>query len=549
VLSPAPAIGPSTTTLTSSQNPALAGSSVTLAATVRGSVGVPTGFVVFNDGTTNLGIGTLNGSGTATLTTTTLSAGGSPHSITAVFSGDAYFAGGSSGALSQVITNAASVSTNGLSAGWLFNEGAGTTVADSSGNGNTGTVNNSPLWVAGLNGGAALEFPGALVPGAAYVSVPGSATLADQGIGSNITICAWVKRSVASLGNYSAVLAKDTPFDAFPWHRNYELIFDTDDRILFVYRNSSATSWEMYASSQFYTDTNNWHLFSVTYTYGSASSCALYVDGAAVPGSWVLGNGSDAPASTSGGPVLIGIDGLGTASYGSAYEGIGIYSVLLSAPQVLTLYNSRISTGIASTTALASSQNPAAGGSVVTFTATVSGNGGTPTGTVVFFDGNDNLGSATLNSSGVASLSTGALSAKGSIHSITAVYDGGGGFAASSSGVLSQVFSGGSSATTISSSQNPAAAGSLVTFTATVSGSSGTPAGTVIFYNGANTLGTGTLNSSGVASLNTSALSVAGSPIPSRPSISAAPSLAGALPVRWHKPSPTAAAQTHRRPA
>ena len=78
---------------------------------------------------------------------------------------------------------------------WLFSEGSGTTTADSSGNGNTGTLNNSPIWVTDFGGSYALQFPGSSVPGAAYVSAPNSGTFADQGIGSNITICAWVKRT------------------------------------------------------------------------------------------------------------------------------------------------------------------------------------------------------------------------------------------------------------------------------------------------------------------------------------------------------------------
>jgi len=77
----------------------------------------------------------LTGSGTAILTTAALSIGGSPHLITAAYMGDGVFAGSTSSALSQTITNKASVSSNGLSANWPFNEGIGTTVADSSGNG------------------------------------------------------------------------------------------------------------------------------------------------------------------------------------------------------------------------------------------------------------------------------------------------------------------------------------------------------------------------------------------------------------------------------
>ena len=76
---------------------------------------------------------------------------------------------------------------------------------------------------------------------------------------------------------------------------------------------------------------------------------------------------------------------------------------------------------------------------MVTFTATVNGSGGTPTGTVVFYDGTNNLGSGTLNSSGVATLSTSALSVSASPHSITATYGGDNTFGASTSSVLWQI--------------------------------------------------------------------------------------------------------------
>jgi len=42
---------------------------------------------------------------------------------------------------------------------WRFDEGSGTTAADSSGNGNDGTLNGDPQWVVGYFGGA-LEFDG-----------------------------------------------------------------------------------------------------------------------------------------------------------------------------------------------------------------------------------------------------------------------------------------------------------------------------------------------------------------------------------------------------
>src|SRR5271157_5652562 len=98
-----------TTTLASSQNPSIFGQSVTFTATVSStSPGTISGTVNFMDGATLLGSGTVS-SGKATYTTTAL-AGGS-HSITAVYGGDANFAGSTSNTVSQVVSKAATTTT------------------------------------------------------------------------------------------------------------------------------------------------------------------------------------------------------------------------------------------------------------------------------------------------------------------------------------------------------------------------------------------------------------------------------------------------------
>jgi glucose/arabinose dehydrogenase/PKD repeat protein len=48
----------------------------------------------------------------------------------------------------------------GLVAAWNFNEGTGTTAADSSGNGNTATLTNGPTWTAAGKNGGAVQFDG-----------------------------------------------------------------------------------------------------------------------------------------------------------------------------------------------------------------------------------------------------------------------------------------------------------------------------------------------------------------------------------------------------
>ncbi len=88
-----------------------------------------------------------------------------------------------------------------------------------------------------------------------------------------------------------------------------------------------------------------------------------------------------------------------------------------------------------SNTALKASSSIVTPGTNVTLTATVSGSSGTPTGTVTFSNGTTTLGSANLNSSGVATYSTTSLPT--GTDSITAVYGGDSTYATSTSSPVS----------------------------------------------------------------------------------------------------------------
>lgn len=161
------------------------------------------------------------------------------------------------------------------------------------------------------------------------------------------------------------------------------------------------------------------------------------------------------------------------------------------------------------TTSVTPSVNPSVLGQSVTFTATVAGmiqGEGIPTGTVTFFDGTASLGTGAFNSAGQAALITSSL-AQGS-HPITVQYGADTNFAGSTSTVVPQLVDMDPTTTTVASSQNPSVLGQSVTFTATVNTASGTPTGVVTFLDGTTSLGTGTLNSSAHATLQTSALNV-----------------------------------------
>lgn len=95
-----------TTTVSASSASVVAGSPVTLTATVVGPTGsaAPTGSVAFMNGGTTLGTQSLNGTGTAVYTDSSLPVG--TDSVTAVYAGDTLNAGSTSAAVSVTVTPA-----------------------------------------------------------------------------------------------------------------------------------------------------------------------------------------------------------------------------------------------------------------------------------------------------------------------------------------------------------------------------------------------------------------------------------------------------------
>ena len=164
------------------------------------------------------------------------------------------------------------------------------------------------------------------------------------------------------------------------------------------------------------------------------------------------------------------------------------------------------------TTVLTSSLSSSVYGQAVTFTALVRASSGTPTGTVLLFDGSTVVASGTVTN-GRASIAVSSLPVRA--NSVTAEYTGGGGFASSSSTTLTQTVSRSATTTALASPLHPSTYGQAITFTATVSSAWRTPPNgeTVTFYwietenesNGLYVLGTAPMTG-GIASLTTSSL-------------------------------------------
>ncbi len=162
-----------------------------------------------------------------------------------------------------------------------------------------------------------------------------------------------------------------------------------------------------------------------------------------------------------------------------------------------------------SSTTVVSDINPSVFGELVTFTATVTGSSGTPTGTVEFFDGATSLGTDGLDGSAQATLGVSSLTV--GAHNITAKYLGDTTYATSTSPAITQTVNKANTSSVVISNNNPSNFGASVMFTATVTAvapGAGLPTGTVEFFDGATSLGTDTLDGSGQADLSTSSLSV-----------------------------------------
>jgi hypothetical protein len=161
---------------------------------------------------------------------------------------------------------------------------------------------------------------------------------------------------------------------------------------------------------------------TVTSSGGTPPGTVTFKDGSATLGTGKLSGGT-ATFTTS--TLSVGSHSI-TAVYGGSVDFAGSTSSILT----------QTVNQAATSTSVTSSLNPSTFGQPVTFTATVTSAGGTPTGTVTFNDGSSALGTGTL-SGGTTTFTTSTLSV--GTHSITAVYGGSTSFSGSTSPVLSQV--------------------------------------------------------------------------------------------------------------
>ena len=218
---------------------------------------------------------------------------------------------------------------------------------------------------------------------------------------------------------------------------------------------------------------------------GKTTGTVTFTDGAATLGTANVGTGGTASLNKilAPGPHAI------VATYGGDGNNNGSASAPLAVPINLAV----------TSVALTTSASPATVLSAVTFTATVTGNGGVPTGTITYAVDGAALNTATLDATGKASFSDSTMTV-GS-HAVTASYSGDTDDNGSVSSPLTQAMHAIATTTSLGTGATAGPAPQTVLI-ATVVGTSGpTPTGTVTFTNGTTVIGTATLDSTGVGTL------------------------------------------------
>ncbi len=206
---------------------------------------------------------------------------------------------------------------DGLLAYYRFDEGAGTSAADASGNGNNGTLFNGPVWTTGkIN--SALSFDGVND----YVEVPNSASINPVNF---VTVSAWIYPTAPGQSNDSKIIVKRHQTLA---NDNYSLGFTSGSRpeARIVIGGSMKSIYGPVLSL------NAWHHLVGVY---NGSTLKLYVNGTEVNS--IAASGS---LDTSTYPLRIGtraVDPVNRYFKGSIDE-VRVYNRALSEQEVQSLY-------------------------------------------------------------------------------------------------------------------------------------------------------------------------------------------------------------------
>jgi chitodextrinase len=209
-------------------------------------------------------------------------------------------------------------STTGLVAAYAFSEGSGTTVADLSGNGNTGTISNAAWTSAGRNGNA-LTFNGS----SSWVTVADAASLHLAGA---LTLEAWVRPTAAMGTSWRTVLMKQQTAELA-----YALYANSDTSVPTVI---AYIGGEQYARGTSQLALNTWTHLAGTY---DGTTLRMYVNGVQVSSRALSGN-----VVSSTGPLRIGGNSVWGEYFAGVIDDVRVYNRALSSAEIQSDMNTPV---------------------------------------------------------------------------------------------------------------------------------------------------------------------------------------------------------------
>jgi len=205
---------------------------------------------------------------------------------------------------------------NGLVGFWEFEEGSGLTTADSSGNGNTGTLANELMWT----GFGELNFDGV----DDYVDCGNDPSL---NLTSNLTIAAWINPISFGQGGYGRIVDKGSSSTGFSF---------------FLNEANNGLGYVIYGGTLVWSDASvialNQHQYVAVVYNGFSSTITFYVDGLPVGSS----NYQTNPIDSSNDPLFIGIRGYDlNRAFDGLIDDVRVYNRALSSTEIQQLYSDR----------------------------------------------------------------------------------------------------------------------------------------------------------------------------------------------------------------
>ena len=367
------------TVVTSSINPSMFGQSVLFTATVNvlsPGAGTPTGMVTFEDGSSSMGTGSLI-SGTATFATSSLTVG--THIITAVYSGDTNFSGSNSATFIETIEPVTPTGLQAVISGAEISNPSPAITLQAASSADAMSILSAVNGLSSPPAGQSVTIQLNSTANLSDVTVSPPAGVTLYITGSNGTTT-WVGQSPALIVTSGTVIISN-------------IIFKT---------NTAAPTIEVQGGTL---ELQN----CVVQTSTSSIEPAILLTG----GSLDLGTGT----ASDPGDNTLNINGLGEFVHNTTGKPVA------AVDDTFKINGKKQCAPCLSFTALVSSASTSVFGQPVTFTFIAMANGSvsTPTGTVLFMDGNTILGTKPLHG-GTASLTTSSLAV--GKHAIIGIYGG-----------------------------------------------------------------------------------------------------------------------------